>query len=379
MIVRKPASTLGAPSRVVGLLASDMAVVRSEANGENRMEDNGNLSLTSVIDQKAGSVASEGERNFIVLACDERYAVPLATSIRSIVEANRTGLPVEILVLTSEFSAEKKKKVSNSVPLGSASLRWVKLDLSRFAEFYTRNHISKTSYARLLLSYVLPIGVSRVLYLDADVLVLDDLQPLWHLDLGGTVLGAVTDIDSEDNAKRLRLDGKPGGHDYFNAGVLLVDVKRWKDEHISEKALKYLEKNPHTFNADQDALNVVCSGRWKQLDTRWNHQIFDKAVRPGCFSSLAPSILHFIGPFKPWDPRSISVNAGLYNSVRKRTCFARTTFEVAGDRFIEAWYRSKRYLRQYKLMRTIWRIAIRRESQRALNSPAQNHSGIEKV
>ena len=314
--------------------------------------------------------------NHVVMACDEGYAVPLATSIRSIVDANRGNQELNIVIVTSEFSTHLKTKVTSSLTSASTSVNWVHVDLSAFAQFSTRPYLSKMTYARLLLPDVLPRGVSRALYLDTDVLVLDDLTALWTLDLQGAVVAAVPDIDSQTNADRLRSDLKADSPVYFNAGVLLVDIERWREQQISEKALQYLQANPHTFNAEQDALNVVCSGCWRPIDERWNWQTFDEAAGAVYSAATRASIIHFVGPFKPWNASSLSVNADLYNSFRNRTCFARTPCEAAGDRLINAWYRSKRNLRQYKLMRTIWRIAMKRELRRPGNSPAQNHSRI---
>ena len=110
----------------------------------------------------------------IVLACDEKYAMPLATALRSIVDANCRNWPLEFHVLSEGFSAATREKVLLSLPERSASVRWVSVDLSPFKAFETISYISKMTYARFLISYILPTTVSRVLYLDVDILVMGD-------------------------------------------------------------------------------------------------------------------------------------------------------------------------------------------------------------
>jgi lipopolysaccharide biosynthesis glycosyltransferase len=305
----------------------------------------------------------------IVMACDASYAVALATSIRSIADSNPFPARSEIVVLTSAgFAAELKDKVVGSVPESAASIRWVEVDLSQFAQFSTAPYISVMTYARLLIPYVLPRDSARALYLDTDILVLKELRSLWSCDMGGAVLAAARDVYSNVHAARLgsALAAEPR---YFNAGVLLIDIARWREEGVSEKALEYLRENPETHLSDQDALNVVCRGRWHELDSKWNCQ----PARPEQTQSApeaCPAILHFVGPFKPWDARSRSIYACLYDSFRKRTRFARTRFEVARDTWTALWSRSKHNLRQYYIMRLIWRFAMRREPRGVIHASA---------
>ena len=128
----------------------------------------------------------------IVTACDDRFAMPLATALRSIVDTNRSGWPLEFFVLVDEFSESARNKVVSSLPPGTAAIRWMPVDLQLYEEFGKANY-SKIAYARCLLPEIFPETISKVLYLDADIVVLDDLRPLWETDLEGCVLGAVED------------------------------------------------------------------------------------------------------------------------------------------------------------------------------------------
>jgi len=109
---------------------------------------------------------------------------------------------------------------------------------------------------------------------------------------------------------------------------LLIDLKKWRKERISEKAFLYLKQHPLTPYMDQDALNFVLDRQWTKLDPRWNMQDHYSKIRPG---SSGPGIVHFITKAKPWLAASRSANARLYNSFRSRTHFTRTRTEKLED------------------------------------------------
>ncbi|RZN33405.1 glycosyltransferase family 8 protein [Bradyrhizobium sp. Leo121] len=271
---------------------------------------------------------SKQTRGPIVLACDKRYAMPLATTLRSIVETDRSGEPLEFHVLADGLSERIRRRILDSLPHGSASIRWIEVDLGMFQEFSTISYISKITYARFLIPRIFPDTVSKVLYLDCDLLALDDLQALWATDLEGNVLGAVLDrLDSQIKNQTVRLP-VPRVRDYFNAGVLLIDLHQWRKAQIVETALDYLKRCPGSPYSDQDALNVACDGFWKKLDSRWNYLAYNEKLD---VSELAgehkPSIVHFTTWNKPWRPGVPNANAALYDSFRSRTRFPRNSMD----------------------------------------------------
>jgi lipopolysaccharide biosynthesis glycosyltransferase len=271
----------------------------------------------------------------IALAADDAYVMPLATTLRSIIEANRAHHPISFFVLHEGIRPDRQKKVLASLPPGSAQLLWVPVESQLFKSFTTIPHVSKMTYARLLLPRLFPETVSRILYLDTDLLVLSDLAPLWQTDLNGYPFAAVPDfyyhthflregLDPEKN--RARYPGLPPVKEYFNAGVLLIDLGRWRKEGISEKALDYLHRHAGLPNMDQDALNYVCPNLWKRLDLRWNVQDHIHRV-----IGDDAGIVHFVTKLKPWKADARSYNARLYDRFRDRTLFARTEGEKRKD------------------------------------------------
>jgi lipopolysaccharide biosynthesis glycosyltransferase len=290
----------------------------------------------------------------IVLAADAKYAMPLAVTLRSIVEANRRHWPLEFYILHDGFSEELRKKVADSLPCetpgleASGILNWVPVEGKYFEGFSNgpkitetegiiASHVSKMAYARFLIPAILPKTVPRVLYLDVDLLVLEDLGPLFTTDLGTATVGAVLDFNLHSNyldrgfdpevkrASHPNFRGLPAVRDYLNSGVLLIDLDRWRKEKISEKAFDYLERFRLSPQMDQDALNVVLDKQWVALDPRWNVQNHYRKI------SKREGILHFVTKAKPWHASARSHNAGLYDSFRNRTRFARTPLERLED------------------------------------------------
>jgi lipopolysaccharide biosynthesis glycosyltransferase len=260
----------------------------------------------------------------IVLACDEAYLMPLATTLRSIVESNVAHWPIECHVLVDEVSLQGRSRVERSLPAQAARIRWHAVDLARFSSFETQATISKMTFARLLMADLLPPGIERVLYLDTDILVLGDLLPLMQTELDGAILGAVHDgLDAELKSRTPEPSGMPIVSDYFNAGVLLIDLARWRANRISAAARDYLIAHPQTRFADQDALNVACNGHWKPLAAHWNFQGHRSTDIAALAQSERPAIVHFITALKPWKADSLSLNAPLFDSWRSRTLFAR--------------------------------------------------------
>jgi len=263
--------------------------------------------------------------------------------MRSIVDANVDNWPLDFHVLYDVFSADARNRILASLPHGSATVEWIKVDMATFAGFTTKAYISKMTYARLLLPSLFHERISKVLYLDADILVLRNLGPLWTTDLTGSPIGAVLDngVDSLLKQNDSRVKNVPRVQSYFNAGVLLIDLTRWRKERIAERAFEFLARYPKTPFSDQDALNAVCDGEWKQLDPRWNFQDHSKHSIAAMDRSGRPAIIHFVANEKPWDARALNVNAPFYDTFRDQTEFARSPAERLSDMLKRTWARSK--------------------------------------
>ncbi|WP_246091724.1 glycosyltransferase family 8 protein [Aliirhizobium smilacinae] len=263
----------------------------------------------------------------IVFAADAAFAAPLATALRSLAESNMQAWPLDIHVLSEGMDEATKQRIAGSMPENSAAIKWHSIETLSFAsQFATRPGVSKMTFARLLLPRFLPATCDRALYLDADVLVLDTLEPLWDLNLDGAVIAAVPDycLDRAAAKSSPAPETSLSVERYFNAGMIFLDFEKWRSERISERALEYLDHFPTTEYADQDALNFVCDGRWKELQQTWNFQFDPSQVIARTLREQNLKIVHFVTNVKPWRSGSLSPNVGFYDAFRSRTRFALT-------------------------------------------------------
>jgi lipopolysaccharide biosynthesis glycosyltransferase len=182
------------------------------------------------------------------------------------------------------------------------------------------SRISSAAHYRLLLPELLPAAVERVLYLDCDLICTGRLAPLWRTDLRGELLGAVRDPGAPTISAALGLPGFRTGarrlkfwSDYFNSGVLLMDLQRCRTENLTATMLTYVQDSATRLRfVDQDALNFAVDDRWLRLERRWNDMImgqhldaqveaFFHGYQRGRDAAVEPGILHFAGAEKPWD------------------------------------------------------------------------------
>jgi lipopolysaccharide biosynthesis glycosyltransferase len=180
----------------------------------------------------------------------------------------------------------------------------------RVQDLPVREYFTEAMWYRLLLPELLP-GVDRVLYLDVDTLVLDDLAPLWATNLDNAYLGAVTNVFQPDHLFHAAELGVRV-QDYFNSGVLLLDLEALRRDDCMPRVRETAAARAGQRGwPDQDALNLVLGSRRAPLHPRWNVMNsvlqFDSAA--DVFgaeaveeASRAPAIRHFEGPpaNKPW-------------------------------------------------------------------------------
>jgi lipopolysaccharide biosynthesis glycosyltransferase len=178
------------------------------------------------------------------------------------------------------------------------------------------------TYARLLLGEVLA-DVDRVLYLDADLIFTRDVAEMYDHDLGGHVLGAVTrqQVSETNDATFFAGLDRPPDRLYFNAGVLLFDLKRWREEGWQQRCFAFGRTHQASLpTADQTILNYVCDGRFMVLPRRYNVPV-NAEREPVSRDILDNAVIHLIGFPKPWDFLGEWFNgqAHLYKPVLRQT------------------------------------------------------------
>ncbi|MES2884642.1 MAG: glycosyltransferase family 8 protein [Pseudomonadota bacterium] len=172
---------------------------------------------------------------------------------------------------------------------------------------------------RVFLPQLVP-SESKLLYLDSDILVLDSLEELWRTDLKGKALAATANPfwDNTDDAGWIKTCGLADGNQYFNSGVMVVDLEYWRRHGITDRVTQHGIANASwTRFGDQDSLVAVLHDHWVPIEPRWNAMRAIIMMLPKQNTSVElfspqqlhdavrrPAIIHFTGSAKPWiDPR----------------------------------------------------------------------------
>jgi lipopolysaccharide biosynthesis glycosyltransferase len=151
-------------------------------------------------------------------------------------------------------------------------------------------HISVETYFKLFLPSILK--VSKILYLDVDLIVVGDLADLYTHQLGTFSIAARTyDNSLKWVVERNLSNGLPEEHNYFNAGVLLLDLDLLRRNKYFEKAINLVLQD-NNIN-DQDALNRIVKNDFSELQAKYNWTLHQKD------SKEEPVIIHFPGKYKP--------------------------------------------------------------------------------
>ena len=172
------------------------------------------------------------------------------------------------------------------------------------------HRISVATFYRCMLPSILPPDISKVLYLDSDVLVLDSIEELWQTNLDGVALAGTEDSCSKEEKFYERLC-YPMLYNYVNAGVLLLNLDYWRTHNLEDKCREYyFEHLDKMLYNDQDLLNALLYDKKKVLPVRWNvqdgfYRDMGKVISAEwkCAYShalLHPGILHYTNR-KPWE------------------------------------------------------------------------------
>lgn len=240
----------------------------------------------------------------ILFCFDQKYEQHFGVALTSLL-LNNKHLSIQIYLITDVAS---QRLVHNLNQLKKDHLldnyKIYEIEQGQFANVKVSLHISEAAYYRLMVANFLPDSLEKIIYLDSDLVVVSQLQELYEIDISDYYIAAYA-TPSQTYQKRLNLNKNL----YFNSGVMLINLKKWKAEKIGERAIDFVEKNPNIIkNWDQDALNKVIDGQLIKLDQKWNFLVDlgrekneGKIIDPNNQTWLKEAkIIHFVGSSKPW-------------------------------------------------------------------------------
>ena len=240
----------------------------------------------------------------IFFSCDNNYLPFLAVAIRSLIENASPDYFYCIHVLNNGLDEARFAKIQ---AMERENLQIRPVDVSSVIEplakrLNLRDYYTDAIYYRLFIASMFP-QYRKVIYLDADIAVNGDISGLYNIPLGRRILGAVSDdiIASHRHFRRYSEQGLGIPYqDYFNSGVLLMNLDEFRRQEIERKFV-YLLQTHHfdTVCPDQDYLNVLCRNRVLYLDKGWNKMSIDNRYNG------VPNLVHYNMFYKPWQYKHI--------------------------------------------------------------------------
>lgn len=235
----------------------------------------------------------------ICMACDDKYAIHCASAIASMIDNHKSEEKLEFFILNSAIS---KKSQSRLEKLGNTKVSSLKLINVNPLDFKNcplpeNMHFSLETYFRLKLPDFFP-DFDKVLYIDCDVTVLGDVKELWELDIAGVYAAVCEDIVPVEHLREFI-----GDFANFNAGVMVINLKKWREDRISQKCFDFIEHHSEKiFFVDQDVLNSMLIPKINYFPRFWNLEYMPlNDVVSGLYSEQEIRLIHHISRMKPWN------------------------------------------------------------------------------
>ena len=251
----------------------------------------------------------------IVFASDNNYAQHTAVAMASVLVNTKVPQKIQFYLIDDEIQQENKEKITKTVQNLGGNIEFIKIKNSRLEDCYVSGELSRASYFRLDIANILDENIEKIIYLDCDLLVYDDIEKMWQLDMGGKPVAATCDLGIMASARvrkqKNKFIGLPFDAPYFNAGVLIMDLKKWRDGNYAEAIIALATQNKYP-NHDQDALNKFFMNNWQEIPLRWDvippvFNLFLKILtkpdlrKKAIEAKLNPAIFHYAGGYKPWE------------------------------------------------------------------------------
>jgi len=239
----------------------------------------------------------------LALAIDEAYVQHACVVLASVFYHQVSERQIIIHILFTNLSKKSQDTLNGYVtkfpPVKMIFHNVGEYDFSRCPvdDITEMPHIKIPTYYRLVLASVLD-KIDRVIYLDSDTVVKCDLTELYNTPLNGSLAAMTEDLLSKENAKRLNLSN------YYNAGVMLIDLSAWRKYHIQEQFFAFVGKHhDEIVYVDQDVINSVLNNRIQALPKKYDLQVGPLPVSRE-YNTLAlqqNGIIHWVGSNKPWN------------------------------------------------------------------------------
>ncbi len=274
----------------------------------------------------------------IVCSADNNYVMPTGIMLTSLLENNK-GNEVNIHLLDGGLTDLSKSQLSDICNQYNQHITFYPMDDKLFENFpmgenFQVTHINTmATYYRLYMSKVLPKDIDKVIYLDGDMIILDSLMSMWNYPMEGKAIAAIPD-PYNNRVNHYNMLRYPMNLGYFNAGVLLIDLRYWREHDCLELFLDIVDKYKNRLSShDQDVLNVAFMNDKIVLPLKYNvmpSYLFKLKYNPLSWefeeqiveAQKHPVIIHFSFVPKPWHKDCINPYKGEFEKYKNMTIWS---------------------------------------------------------
>lgn len=204
----------------------------------------------------------------IIYSSDDNYCIYMGVSILSVLENNKNFNSINVYIIDNNINDVNKSKLKELVELYQRNILFI--DFEKYKKYLNLNmqwQISISSYARLFVASMLPENVDKVLYFDCDTLIDDSLNELWNQDINDFYVAGVCDTVPSNTKQAIGLNNTDF---YINAGMLLINLKKWRKDNLEKELLNFIDKhNGNVIHHDQGVINGVIKNK-KILPLKYN-------------------------------------------------------------------------------------------------------------
>ncbi|MDD7306753.1 MAG: glycosyltransferase family 8 protein [Peptoniphilaceae bacterium] len=264
----------------------------------------------------------------ILVTLDKNYLHPLKVMLASMF-INNPGQVFDIYVIADGLEDEDFKNLEVFAAKKASFIHRVFFDDRVFDGAKASRYYSKAMYYRLLAAELLPKDLDRILYLDPDILVINEISELYNIDFEGNLFAAASHGDRMgviDAVNRIRLSNFKADL-YFNSGVMMMNLEKMREEIKKEDIFSYIEDNAKgLLLPDQDVLNALYGHKILEIDdSLYNFDtrnfikdfIASKADKNMDWIIENTVFLHFCGRSKPWHRGYFGYFSALYKHYEK--------------------------------------------------------------
>lgn len=279
----------------------------------------------------------------IVYASDDKYAPYMYISVKSLISHTNPDTYYQIYILYTDLSVKNREAMQR---LSRKNVYITCIDLQQsWGNFKIKGsgHLSVATCYRLFIAELFK-QYPKIVYIDSDTVVQDDIKKFYETSLEGKTIGAIHDVVCtflvEHYRESIDMDVREG----FNAGILLIDTKRFAEREIKEKCIKLLEEDSlrsrrKFFYMDQDVLNLTLQGDVLFIEESWNFQwqylwrlytIPERERQAYLKNAKDPRIIHYAGDKKPWEKPELEMADIFWKTARDTAYYEEILFANLG-------------------------------------------------